>query len=558
MSPVSNHAPFRYPNLVAFAGVLALATFIMLPVFVRGFPSGFDAVRHYRWTSQFIDALHDGAVYPHWLPTANDGQGSPATLYYPPLTFYIAAAFSLVIKNTLAAMILSCWLALAASGLSMYVFGRSLLSPRLSFAAAALYMMAPYHLLDLHQASSVSEFWSFVWPPLLFDTTRRAAAGRGLQAVPSLALSYALLILTHVPVTYLTTAAIGVFALVLTRKASSLLRVGAGLSLGAGLAAVFLIPVLFENRYIKLFFKFSYKDYFQFEHLRIALTAAWFPSDPSPYSYLLDTDVIAVGLLALFIVSSLSIWLTSRSDKPDSTMARPCLAVCIVTGFSLLMTTRLTALLWRLVPGLSFLFFPYRWLVVASAGVCFLTAFSIRMLTRDARWRLLQLVTLSAIVVLNVALGALVTARAPNDPGAIAEGLSRRDTREYRPVWWDGQLRRELWQASSIVQTGEADVRAIDDSGIRQRYSVNSSAESVIVFRPLYFPGWVARADGKQIEITPSEEGHIQVTIEQGEHVLTLTFEDTWPRTAGKIVSAISLLAALGISYWSRRSGAIP
>lgn len=554
----SNHASRRYPNLIPCIVVLVLSAVIMLPVFVRGFPSGFDAVRHYRWTSQFIDALRDGAGYPQWLPTANDNQGSPATLYYPPLTFYVAAAFSLVIKNTLWALVLSCWLALAASGLTMYAFGRSLLSPRLSFAAAAMYMMVPYHLVDLYQASSVSEFWSFVWVPLLFDATRRSIAGRALEAVPYLAVSYALLILTHVPVTYLATAALGVFALVLTRKATSLLRVGAGLALGAGVGAVFLIPVLFESRHIKLFFKFSHTDYFQFENLRIALNAPWFRSDPSPYSYLLDTEVIAVALLALLLGSSLSIWKAWRSEKHDSTWTRLGLAVWIVTVFSMLMTTRLSAPLWRFVPGLSFLFFPYRWLVVASAGACLLAAFSLRLQMRGGKWRLLQMGGFLAIVLLNFALGAVMIARAPGDSGAIVEGLSRRDTREYRPAWWDGQLDRELWQASSVVQIGDADVRAIDDNGISQSYSINSSAESVILFRPLYFPGWVARVDGKQIEITPSERGHIQLTIEHGDKMLTLSFEDTWPRTAGKIVSAISLLAVLGISYWCRHREAIP
>src|SRR6266581_4400441 len=108
-------------EVFACAGVLVLAAILMLPAFVQGFPAGFDAVRHYRWTSEFIDALRDGAIYPRWLPSANNGQGSPVPLYYPPLPFYVASAFSLVAGNTLRAIVLSCWLALALSGLTMYV-----------------------------------------------------------------------------------------------------------------------------------------------------------------------------------------------------------------------------------------------------------------------------------------------------------------------------------------------------------------------------------------------------------------------------------------------------
>src|SRR5262249_17498701 len=154
-------------------GIAIVATCLMIPVFAKGFPAGFDAVRHYRWTSQYIDALRDGALYPRWLPSANEGQGSPAIIYYPPLSFYVAAGFSVVTRDTLVAMSLSCLLALILSGFGMFVFCRNLGSPVLGFAAASFYMMAPYHLLDLYQGSSVSEFWSFVWAPFLFDGVRR-------------------------------------------------------------------------------------------------------------------------------------------------------------------------------------------------------------------------------------------------------------------------------------------------------------------------------------------------------------------------------------------------
>jgi hypothetical protein len=77
---------FRRRDALALAGLAAFAALLLAPVFARGFPAAFDAVRHYRWTSQFIDALGDGALFPRWLPTANNAQGSPAVLYYPPPT----------------------------------------------------------------------------------------------------------------------------------------------------------------------------------------------------------------------------------------------------------------------------------------------------------------------------------------------------------------------------------------------------------------------------------------------------------------------------------------
>ena len=533
--------------LISCAAILILASVIMLPVFVRGFPAGFDAVRHYRWTSHFIDALRDGAIYPRWLPAANDGQGSPVPLYYPPLPFYVAAAFSLVTGNTLQAMALSCWLALALSGLTMYAFSRSVLSGGMSFAAAALYMIAPYHLLDLYQGSTVSEFWAFAWVPLLLAAVRHVSVGRSLQGVAWLAFGYAMLVLTHVPVAFLTTLTLPIYALLLTRNPRALLRMTAGAALGAGLAAIFLIPVFFEIGYVKLFFKFDYRDYFLFERVRAALTSTRFPAESSLFSYSLDLDLVGVGLLALFLVSSLLIWMEWRARKSDSDWIRSWFAIWIVTVFSFLMTTRLTAPIWRITPGLTYLFFPYRWLIVASAGACFLGSLSVWMLMRDGKWRSLKTAALGIVVVLNLAIGALAIWRAPIASDGFAGGLSRRDPREYRPKWWDGQLRKEQSQSAASVESGDAQVRAIDDSGIEQSYSVSAGTDSVITLRPLYFPGWIARVDGEKREIAPGPEGNIQLHVEPGEHTLTLSFEDTWPRTVGKIVSAVSFLIFLGV-----------
>ena len=474
-------------------------------------------------------------------------------LYYPPLPFYVAAAFSLVTGNTLHAMALSCRLALALSGLTMYAFSRSVLSGGMSLAAAALYMIAPYHLLDLYQGSTVSAFWTFAWVPLLLDAVRRVSVGHSLQGVAWLAFGYAMLVLTHVPVAFLTTLTLPIYALLLTRNPRALLRTTAGAALGAGIGAIFFVPIFFEIGYVKLFFKFDYRDYFLFERVRAALTSTRFPAESSLFSYSLDLDLVGLGLLALFLVSSFLIWMEWRSRKSDSAWIRSWLAIWIVTAFSFLMTTRLTAPIWRITPGLTYLFFPYRWLIVASAGTCFLGSLSLWMLMRDGKWRSLKIAALAIVVVLNIAIGALAIWRAPVASDGFAGGLSRRDPREYRPKWWDGQLRKEQSQSAALVESGDAQVVAIDDSGIEQRYSVSAGTDSVITFRPLYFPGWVARVDGKKIEIAPSLDGNIQLQVEPGEHTLTLSFEDTWPRTVGKIVSAVSFLIFLGV--WSGSAG---
>ncbi|HJQ26347.1 MAG TPA: 6-pyruvoyl-tetrahydropterin synthase-related protein [Blastocatellia bacterium] len=549
---MQNHAaeqprPWRRDAL-AIAVLVGLATLLMVPIFAKGFPAAFDAVRHYRWTSQFIAALADGAWFPRWLPTANNAQGSPAALYYPPLTFYVGAAFSLIARDTLQGMALSCWLALCLSGVTMYRFSRALLDRRLSVLAAAVYMIAPYHLLDLYQGATVSEFWSFVWLPLLFDGLRRVSASEDWPGIAQLACAYALLVLTHVPMAFLATVILPVSALALTRDWRKLARMAAGVALGAGLGAIFLLPIIFERGYAKFYFKFDYRDYFLFGHLGEAWKRHWFAPDGTPHDYLLDNEICSAPLLLLFLISSLVIW--RRGFSKDH--LRRFGGVWLVTLIGYLITTRLTATVWRVLPGLTQVYYPYRWMAIAAVGTSLLAAAAVRTLAGD-RWRWLWGGAMAAALAANLAMSAAAIARAPHDREALEAGLVRRDTREYRPIWWDGDLRADIWQAPALVASGQADIQPIDAAGIRQSYTITANSDSVIVFRPLYFPGWVAHVDQQRAEVTPADSGNVQLMLAPGAHAVSLSFEDTWPRAAGKIVSATSLVILLGWLLWWRR-----
>jgi uncharacterized membrane protein YfhO len=139
------------------------------------------------------------------------------------------------------------------------------------------------------------------------------------------------------------------------------------------------------------------------------------------------------------------------------------------------------------------------------------------------------------------------------DEDELQKKLDNKEVPEYHPIWWDGEFNKKFAETPAIVDEGDAVVRAIDDKGIEQSYDVSAGSHSLLRLRPLYFPGWVARLDDKPVEIWPSEEGNIVLNVEPGEHRLTLSFEDTWPRRAGKLISAASLLCFLFLPFVARR-----
>lgn len=536
---------------IAVVICFAFAAIATLPLFIYGFPKGSDAVKHYRWSTDFAKSLNDGALYPRWLSEANRGAGSPLPLYYPPVPFYVAAAFNGIVGNMLTAISLSCWFALALSGLTMYSLSRLMLSRSMSLIATVFYMLIPYHILDLYQGSALSEFWSFAWVPLILYFTYRTSEEAGWRAVAGLAVSYTLLIQTHVVSTFLISLALSVFTLLLTRDVRRLLRIAAGLVLGAGLSAIFLLPVLFERKYVHIerVLRHDYRNFFLFEHLASAFKTIAVPSDRNDYS--LQTDLAALGLLLLLALSVPLIWKKLRAGEPDS-RAKLWRAMLVVTALSLLMTVRLTKPLWRIIPNSSFVQFPFRWLLICSSGATIIAAAAVSLVVRNPRRRAIYAAAFVLITAFNLTVSAIAIARMPQDLEDLEKNLSSKEVPEYHPIWWDGKQNRKLLQTPVLVDEGDAVVQAVDDLGIEQSYDVSASSQSLLRLRPLYFPGWVARVDGKPLEIWPSKEGNIELKIEPGEHRLTLSFEDTWPRLAGKLISAASLLCFLLLPLMTR------
>jgi hypothetical protein len=201
------------------------------------------------------------------------------------------------------------------------------------------------------------------------------------------------------------------------------------------------------------------------------------------------------------------------------------------------------------------LFFPCRWLVIASAGAVFLTVAAISRLKWLPKWqRPVFAGLISAAVLFNCGMSLFAIVQSPRRPEALEAALSRRDVREYRPIWWNAEMNLFAEGESVIVQDGDASITPLDEFGVEQRYAITAGAASVLTLKPLYFPGWTARIDGQPTAIGWSTDGNVQISVMPGEHALELRFEDTWPRALGKVLSAISLAILMMIAHLGSRS----
>ena len=223
--------------------ILAVAALVLMaPALIHGAPAIDSATYTHVWTQQYASEMARGVIYPRWLPHSFEGLGSPTFYFYPPLAFHLTGAVAMFMDVRFAVS----WAAalmLFLSGMAMYAWLRGKASEGFAVLGALLYMAGPYHLTDFYVRSAQAEFGAFIWTPLIalaIENQRRRWGG------PLLALCYAGLILTHLPVALLVSVVL-IPPLVLRAAwkdpAVAVRCAVAGLA-GLAMSALYLLPAL--------------------------------------------------------------------------------------------------------------------------------------------------------------------------------------------------------------------------------------------------------------------------------------------------------------------------
>ncbi len=266
---------------------IALLAFVLhLPALFFADGASHSSVYNYIWTTQFADAFQNGEFYPRWFPDSFEGLGSPTFYFYPPLAYWVsgsvaALGISATVANVIAAMAFS-----AVSGLAMHRW-LAAQTPH-AVPGALAYMVAPYHLYDFYVRGALAEYASFMWPPLILLAISNL---RGARSICALALAYAGLMITHLPVALLATVfLIAPFGIKRFIKDRSVLLPGiAAGALGIGLAGFYLVPAMQLQGAISTDLLWS--DYYK--------PATWFPWNRPYPGYLLGIPAFALALMIL-------------------------------------------------------------------------------------------------------------------------------------------------------------------------------------------------------------------------------------------------------------------
>lgn len=529
---------------------------------------GMDLSFAAQMTQGMLQGLRDGHLYPRWVDAMSKNFGAPAFLFYPPLSYYASALVTMATHDIAQGIKIVTLASAFLSGLTFFIAARPLSSELGAAAGAALYILLPYHILDLYDRYSFAELAAFIWLPLLFRFVRDLAQRPRWGTAFGLALSFAALILTHTITAYLVLLALvpyGVYRVARTGSWGRLLPIAAAGAAALLCCAVYLVPLMLERENVR--FEYFTESFFGNWRRNFAFRdPVEFGFRPSEIRASIEKCVASVGFLSLAI-AGLSALRYPRGVGGD--VRANGWTYAALSAWVVFLQLPISTPVWATLPGLGTAQFPWRFgilqvLFVSFQAACLLAPARTGGAADRGILRRLRAET-------RAALAALVVV-------AIPAGVVSVDLTDTRRFVFDGKLALEPRIQSRVIHEyiprNSKEIGRLPFAAVRRarlvgpgtfemvrwtsharHFRVDANRAGRLVVHTFVYPGWKAFVDGKEVEIEPTTPASlISFNVPPGRHDVEVVFTATLPRSIGAWVSAVSVSVLLGLAivFWLR------
>lgn len=546
------HKKIFIQNWSFFLGLI-LTVSLLWPLTAAPFFSHHDDIGPIR-VYEIYKCIKDGQIPCRWTPDLGNSYGYPLFNYYAPLPYY----FGGLIYSLSADLIFSTKIMFAFSFIGSFIFMYLLANKfwgKLGGSLSAIfYSFAPYHALDFYVRGAMGEMWALMFfPAILWAFTKLEEKTNSFNLLLT-AIFTALLFTSHNLSAFIfTPIAIIWFAFLFLKKRSFkfLWFTFSSFILSLLLSAFYLLPMIFEKNLVHVdtttIGYFYYTEHFKgFKRLFLDREWGYGPSVREVPGGEKDKMSYQIGWVHL-IGWALALYVSCKLWRKNRRLSITIFLSSLILMFSIFMVNPRSKFIWDAIEPLKYLQFPWRFLLLATFLISFLSG-SIFVLSQRKKWWV-------ALVVLVVALNFSYFQpqkflQISNEQLLSGEQWVRQIKRsifDFLPIYAK-EPPAELASNRYQILTGDSQIFDFKEGTNWLSFKTDTKNHTIIRLSQYYFPDWKVFVDGNEIVVDYKNNslGLMTFILGKGGHTVEARLYDTPIRSLSNLIT----LAGAGITVF--------
>jgi uncharacterized membrane protein len=524
-----------------------------------GMISGHDTEAAMFKAEEFFNAIKDGNFPPRWAKRLDYGLGQPTFVFTYTMPYYLMMIPMILNTGSIWAFKIIMGASFPFSAFFAYLWLCKHFRKVPAIIGGLIYTYVPYHMANVYVRGAIGETVAAMFLPLAFWGLDKVIDQPNLVNSAMAALTMAAVILSH-PFYGLVFAAGWLFYILVRagKNVNTLKWAIIALAWGYIACSFYIIPAWADKN---LTFLDRMGDYFLEKQYFVTLDRIIY----SPWGFAganeSDKDPMSVqaGLvsLAFFMAWILTAVFNKKARQEKNYSTGVYFAVIsVISGFMML---SISLPIWKLLPMLQNLQFPWRMLFVVNIGTTFCAAAVLN------QWDLLKIGILKkGLIITGIILAIILTDRqywnveryfpyedktttAIGYPGTLTMLL------EETPKW---HQRDQEANPHNFIQNADVNTKAITLTSLiwktnYHKFEVVTDKAEYINDKTHYWPGWKVRVDGVEVPLlnpyNKLSQGLITFAVTPGKHIVESRLTEPPINYISDIISVISIIAAVAL-----------
>ncbi|MDQ3181924.1 MAG: 6-pyruvoyl-tetrahydropterin synthase-related protein [Acidobacteriota bacterium] len=518
-----------------------------MPIAFFGIPEAVDMPQHFKFAQTYYESLTTGDGFPNWAGNENFGYGDVGIRFYPPLEYYFLAVAGILVGNWYDAAWMTFVFWMVSGCLGVYFWTRCWLSKKESAVAACFYAVIPFHLNQLYISfNNYSEFAAASILTFCFAFLTRIFKRDKISDVHGLAIFYALLILTHLPLTIIGSLCLLVYALTFLRRSNFIQPfikcvIACGIALSA--SAFYWVGMITEMSWLKHVSE-------KFSGGRFSFNEGFFPFYYhavffSETAWIIDFAAI---LTFLFLTSAVVYFLFKKRGNTDDNPVKNVFQTVLPLGlFAFFMVTPLSRPIWEIITPLQKVQFPARWMTIVSMCGAVVAAASVHYLLKgnflkQRVWSYGCLVFISTVALYNFIYIFHPTSFAPISREKFDNQMQELSENQSFNCWWSVWSKADALKIKEKISVETRQAKIISWEAEKKIFQISTGNDAKARIATFYYPLWQATVNGNPVEIEKDENGAILIPVSSEKSTVELSFQESLPVRVASILSLLTWL----------------